>query len=418
MKLPLGVRGALGVGLVAALALAGCGRADDTATTESPSGGASAAQTSITIGTSLPLTGALQAFGQSLQMGYQQAVDEANAAGGLKIGGSTAQVKLDAQDNASDGTKAASQAKSLVLDNGAVALLGPATPPLTIPMSVAAEQLKVPLVSTFTPIRAWLGANKAGYKYSYDVFFDELQMTQTEFQASDLISTNKKVALFTDQGEDGVVMGGLWEATAPKMGYEVVTRAQFPVGNTNFTQQVKEAKAAGADIVIAQVIPPDGISILREMKAQGWQPKAVFLEKAGATGGYVEASGGLAEGVMTANYFAEGVGFPMEADFIAKYKDKVGGVNANLGGVVYGYAIAKVLLAAIEAAGSTDAEAINAALAKTDMSTSVGQVKFAADHTSVTPAIQTQWKGNDQILILGPTGNKANDMVTPVPGLK
>jgi branched-chain amino acid transport system substrate-binding protein len=402
------------VGAVTALLVAGCARADGSA-----GGGASgSAAGDVVIGTSLPLTGPLQAFGTSLQLGYQQAVDEINAAGGLDVGGSKRKVVLDVVDNASDGNKASEQVKKLVLEDGAVALLGPATPPITIPVSVAAEQLKVPLISTITPVRAWQGANTEGWKYSFDVFFDELQMTKTQFQASDLISTNKKVALFTDQEEDGVVMGGLWEKTAPEMGYTISYRGEFPVGNTNFSSQVKEAKASGADVVIAQVIPPDGISLLREMKTQGWAPKAVFLEKAGDTGGYVKLSEGLAEGVMAANWFAAGMGLPEEDAFIAKYKDQIGGVNADLGTIVYGYSIAKVLADAIATAGSTDAAAVTEAIAKTDAQLPAGHVVFDEAHSSIMPAVQTQWAGNDQVLVLTADGAAAAEIATPVPGLK
>lgn len=379
---------------------------------------ANAAPSTIIIGTSLPLTGPLQAFGTSLKLGYQQAIDEVNASGGLKVGGAKKKVVLQIQDNASDGNKASTQVKDLVLKKGAVALLGPATPPITIPVSVAAEKLHVPLISTITPVRAWQGANKSGWKYSWDVFFDEAQMTQTEFQASDLISTNKKVALFTDQEEDGVVMGGIWTANAPKLGYSIAYHAQFPVGNANFTDQVKAAKESGAEIVIAQVIPPDGISLLREFKAQGWQPKAVFLEKAGNTGGYPKLSNGLAEGVMAANWFAKGMGLPQEAAFISKYSVSLGGVDSDLGCVVYGYSIAKVLLNAIAAAGSTDAAKVNAQIAKTNGSFPAGKISFDAAHTSYMPAVQTQWKGTDQVLVMTADKKAVNPILTPVPGLK
>jgi branched-chain amino acid transport system substrate-binding protein len=379
-----------------ALALSGCA-----------SGSGSSKGDPIVIGASLPLTGPLQAFGTSLQQGYQAEVDEVNAAGGLTLGGVTHEVTLKIQDNASDGTKASTQAKSLVLDDGAVALLGPATPPLSIPVSTVAEQLKVPAVFTIS-----------GYKYSWDAFFDETQMTDTQFKAADLVETNKKVVIFTDTEEDGPIQAALWKQHAAEHGYTVVNHIEFPVGNTNFSSQVAQAKASGADIVLSQIIPPDGIALLKEMKTQGYQPKMMFMEKAGNTGGYVDITGGLAEGVLSANWFAEGMGLPQEADFIAKYKKFAGGVNSNLGTVVYGYSIAKVLLDAVKTAGSTDPDAINTAIGATDASLPAGQIKFAADHSAALPMAQTQWKGADQVLVLTPDGQAANQIVTPVAGLK
>ena len=157
-------------------------------TDEVPAGGDEAPTGDpIVIGASLPLTGPLEAFGTSLNTGYQQAVDEVNAAGGLSVGGQQRLIELVVQDNQTSPDLAGEQVRNIVLDDGAVALLGPATPPLSIPVSVVAEQLEVPTVITITPIRAWQGANETGWNWSWDVFFDELQMTQTQFQASDLV---------------------------------------------------------------------------------------------------------------------------------------------------------------------------------------------------------------------------------------
>ncbi len=380
-------------------------------------GGSSGSSDSIVIGASLPLTGPLQAFGTSLQTGYEQAVDEVNSAGGIEIDGQERTVELAIQDNASTGDKASEQARDLVLRQEAVALLGPATPPLSIPVSVVADQLKIPTVITITPIQAWKGGAPDGWQYTFDLFFDEIQMTDTQFEAANLVETNKKVALFTDQEEDGIVMGGLWADKAESFGYEIVANEQFPVGNTNFTSQVAEAKASEAEVVIAQVIPPDGIGLLREMKAQGYQPQVVFMEKAGDTGGYPEISDGLADGVLAANWFAEGIGTDREQEFIDTHTGEVGGINADLGTIVYGYTAAKVLLDAIAAAGSLDADAIRDAIAATDGDYPAGSIAFDEGHGAALPAVQTQWVGNDQVLVLDGTGTAANEITAPVPGL-
>jgi branched-chain amino acid transport system substrate-binding protein len=385
-----------------------------------PAGAANAvtAGDEVKIGATLPLTGPLQAFGTSLQTGYKAVVSEVNAKGGLVYGGKSHKIKLVVQDNASDGAKAATQAKSLVLDSGAIALLGPATPPLTIPVSQVAEQLKVPLVSTITPLKGWLSGTKTGYKYSWTTFFDETQMTQLQFKAAKLTTTNKKVVIFTDTEEDGPIQAGLWKTYAAQYGFTVVKHIEFPVGNTNFSSQVKEAKDLGADILLAQIIPPDGIALLKELKAQAYAPKLTFLEKAGNTGGYVDISGGLAQGVLEANWYAKGIGLPDEAKFIAKYTKAAKGINSDLGTIVAGYSIAKVLTEAIVKAGDTSAAKVNAAIGKTDGSYPIGKIKFAADHTSALPMAITQWNKANQDLVLTPAGKAGTKIVTPTAGLK
>ena len=364
----------------------------------------------IKIGTTLPLTGSLRAFGTSLLDGYKQAIDEVNNAGGLEVGGTRHEVNLVVQDNASDGDKASSDARDLVLNHGVIALLGPATPPLSIPVSSVGEQLQVPTLITITPVEAWEGGNSDGWKWSWDVFFDEKQMTTTQFRTADLVPTNKKVALFTDTEQDGITMGSLWTFTAPEFGYEIVYHAQFPVGNTNFSSQVAEAKAADAEIVIAQIVPPDGVTLLREMKAQAYDPPLIFLEKAGDTGGYPE----LAGGVLAANWFAEGMGLPQEQSFIDKYKAQLGGVNSSLGTIVCGYTIARILLESIRKAGSTDASAVNAAIGEASGTYPAGTVTFNSSHAAILPAVQTQWQGSDMVLVLNADGTAANAVLTKI----
>lgn len=372
----------------------------------------------IVIGASLPLTGSLQAFGTSLQTGYKAAVAEVNKDGGLKVGGTKRKITLKIQDDASDGDKAATQAKSLVLDDGAVALLGPATPPLTNAESAVAEQLKVPLLSTITPTESWLKGTTSGYTYAWDVFFDEDQMTKTAFQAANTISTNKKVAILTDTAENLIQEKG-WEKHAKQMGYDVVFHSEFATGNSNFQSQVSGAKAAGAEIVLSNVVPPDGVAMLKEMKAEGYDPKLLVMEKAGNTGGLVKMSGGLAQGILASNWFAAGMGLPREQEFITTYEKTAGGVNSNLGTIVYGYSITKVLLDAMKSAGSTKGAAVNAAIAKTDADYPAGHIAFNTKNVANLPVVQTQWDHTNQVAVTTTTGAATkNKIVTPLAGLK
>ena len=212
-------------------------------TTTTEVGGGSEGE-EITVGTSLPLTGAPGADRAAPACGYEQAVSEVNAAGGIQVGDAKRKVKLVVLDNKSDPNVATQQARTLVNKDGAAALLGACTPPLNVPLSATAETLRVPLVNTCTPVRAWLAGSKSGWNYAWDLFFDEEEATKLSFETADLTETNKKVALFTDNEADGVVMGGLWEKNAPAMGYEVVYRAKFPVGTTSYSSFINKAKSA------------------------------------------------------------------------------------------------------------------------------------------------------------------------------
>jgi branched-chain amino acid transport system substrate-binding protein len=376
-------------------------------------GTAAGAGGDITIGASIPLTGALAPFGPTLEMGYQRAITEVNAAGGLKLADGRHKVKLVVLDNTSDPNIAATQARTLYLQDGAVAMLGAVTPPLTIPLSKVAEQVQRPFVTSVTPVRAWLTGGP--YKWSWDFFFDELRMTQRQFQTSSLVKTNRKVVLFTDTEQDGVVMGKLWAANAPKFGYTIVAHESFPVGTTDFSKYIADAKAKGAQVLIAQMIPPDAIALWKQMKAANYQPQTAFCEKCSNNGAWGKALGKLANGTSEAEWWVPEAGFPQSAAFLALAK-KLGGRSSDVSVVVAAYSVARILFDAIERAGSTDPGKLNTAISTTNKTYPLGPAKFAPDHHATTPIYATQWQ-NGQTYLVYPRLKGAHKLLAPVPGL-
>jgi branched-chain amino acid transport system substrate-binding protein len=401
---------ALSASAALVMTLAACGGSSGDS-----AGGPASSGDPIVLGASLPLTGPLGVFGPPIRAGYEQAVAAINATGGVTIGGAKRPLKLVVLDNKSDPTVVTSTTKSLINDSSAVALLGSATPPLTIPFSVVADQEQIPAISGLTPTLAWKGASASGWKYSYDVFIDETQQTAVNFQASDLTPNNKKVALFTDTEEDGKAMGALWESQAGKYGYTIAYHAQFPVGTTDFSQFVQKAKDSGADVMIAQVIPPDAVALWKQMKALGYTPKTAWPEK-GGTVGFADAAGALAEGASVFSWWTPTNG---NTGGEALYKANAATFGNGLGSqaVVSSYALVQTMAAALTKAGSTDPAAINTALGQTtDLSTVLAKITIGADHRGVIPVSAVQWQGKNQPTVW-PAAQGTATFEAPVPGL-
>ena len=378
-----------------ALALSGCS-----------GGGAGGSSGPIKIGASLPLTGSLASFGPLIKEAYQEDVARVNATGGITVGGVKRKVQLIVEDGKSDPNTVAQQSRDMVLKDGVVALLGSVSPPLAVPAGNVAERQKVPFVSTLTPIEAWKGANPAGWKYSWDFFFDENQMTDDQFKTSDETTTNKKVALFTDNEQDGITMGKIWAGKASSLGYSIAYQAQFPVGTTDYSSFIAKAKASGAQVLIAQMIPPDSFALYKQMKSLQFSPKVVFCEKCGAPGAFAGALGPLAEDTLTTQFAAPSSN-AIEASLTKKYAPKLGTTD-DLSTVLSEYSAAEVLTDAIARAGSTDGAKIDAALAKTDALYPMGYtIKFGADQTSPTTATEGQWRGHSLVTVYPKSGSAA-----------
>ena len=390
------------VGAALTLTVAACG---------SSGGGGSGP---IVLGTTLPLTGPLGVFGPVIQAAYEQAVTDINTAGGVKVGGTSRQLKLVVKDNKSDPTEVTSTARSLIIDN-AVALLGSVTPPLTVPLSVVAEREQIPALVSLTPIRAWSSANPSGWKYAYNVYTDEVEQTAVNFQASDLVPTNKRVALFTDTAEDGAAMGALWTSQAPTYGYTIAYHAQFPVGTTDFSQFVQQAKDADADVMIAQVTPPDAAALWKQMKSLGYAPLTAWAEKGGSVG-FPQAVGPLAEGAAVFGYWTPNNGNVGGQALYDANKARFGEGQATHGFIAC-YAMVQVLADAISRAGSTDPAAINKALGETkELPTVLAKITVGSDHLGVIPVSALQWQGDKQVTVW-PPGQATSTFEAPVPGL-
>lgn len=369
----------------------------------------------IVLGASLPLTGPLGTFGPIIQEAYEQAVADINDAGGVDVDGTERPLELVVTDNKSDPTEVTSTARSLVIDDEAVALLGSVTPPLTIPLSVVAEQERIPALTSLTPTQAWLAGNPDGWQYAYDVYIDEIEQTAVNFQASDLAQTNKRVALFTDTAEDGQAMGALWESQAADYGYEIAYRAEFPVGTTDFSQFIQEAKDADADVLIAQVIPPDAAALWKQMSALGYAPVTAWAEKGGSVG-FPQAVGPLAEGASVHGYWSPANGNAGGQELYDSIKGTYGEGQAAHG-FIASYAMVQLMADAISRAGSTDPDAINEALASSqDIETVLAKISIGDDHRGVIPVSALQWQGGRQVTVW-PADQATSTLVAPVPGL-
>lgn len=398
-------RGALPLLAVAGLVLAGCGGVKT-----SDSG--SSAVKEIVIGASIPISGPLAGFGSFEKFGYQQAVREANASGGIKIDGKKLKVKLKLLDDKTDPNTVSSNIDSLVSGDKVNALLGSCTPALVIPGAIAAERAKVPFVTACAPVTAFGAAKK--WAWAWDIFFDETKLPSVLFSNIEAAgaTTNKKVALLHDNGPDGVALGQQMPGAAKAAGYDLVVNESFPTDATDLSAAVRKAKNSGADVLLVDAVTPQAVSIRKQMKTASYSPKVVDMEKGAEPQQFADALGNLADGVSVAAYWDPSFSYKGAAALADEFKKQVGsGVSQHIADT---YTAAKVLLDAMGRAGSLDPKAINTAISKTDAEYPVGPVKFRDDHTSPLELTAAQWQGG-QVKIVWPSDKANAKFLFPVP---
>lgn len=369
----------------------------------------------ILIGASIPESGALAGFGPYLKWSFTTAVNEVNTAGGLYLSHykTKVPVRLILYDDQSLPQQATANIQRLILQDRVSALLGDPSPPLLLAAAAVAEREHIPLVG-ISPIRAFLGARQS-WSYSWDVFFDELNMTRQQFLTMNTVSSNHRVALFTDNEQDGVVMGQLWTQNAPKFGYTIAYHANFPVGTTDYGDLIRRAQAATAQIVIAQMETPDAIALWKQMQALNYRPAAAFLEKAAEPAQWWAALHQTAQGVMVAGYWDPALPYSGAASLPQRFEQETGLTYSEA--IAPAYTDAQLLMDAIQRADALDPQAINAAIGKTNKTYVVGPVDFATGpggHTSVLPSFMLQWQnGLEQVVY--PSQDATAKLIYPLP---
>jgi branched-chain amino acid transport system substrate-binding protein len=376
-------------------------------------GGVVAAADEIVIGASLPLSGPLAGFGSFQQWGYKRAVDQVNKAGGIAINGTKQQVKLIIRDDKTDPNVTASNTETLISRDRVVAMLGSCTPALVNAGALGSERAKKPMVTGCDPLEAFKSVRK--WNYVWDLFFHEPELAAAQFKAMEELGakTNKKVAIWHDNGPDGQVVGGkIWPAIAKEFGYDVVQNAEFPIDNSQFTSIIGEAKSKGAEVVLVDAITPQAIAIRKQMAAAGYTPKVLNIEKGAEPVQFAEALGKLSDGILVGGYWDPTFPYPGAADLAKAFESETKLTSSQH--IADSYAAAHILLDAIAAAGSTDPEKINAAIAKTDKSYVVGPVKFDENHTAKLPIVSLQWQSGKAVIIW-PKAAKTGDFLFPLP---
>ena len=377
------------------------------------SAGAASAADEIVIGASLPLSGPLAGFGSFQQWGYKRAVDEVNKAGGITVDGQKRPVKLIIRDDKTDPNQTAANTETLISRDHVVAMLGSCTPVLVNAGALVADRAKKPLVTGCDPLEAFKSVRK--WSYVWDIFFDEPDLANAELKAVEEsgAKTNKKLAIWHDNGPDGQVVGGkLWPEVAKSFGYEVVQNAEFPVDNQQFTSIIGEAKSKGADVVLVDAITPQAVAIRKQMAAAGYTPKVLNIEKGAEPVQFAEALGKLSDGVLVGGYWDPSFPYPDASDLAKAFESETKLSSSQH--IADSYGAAQVLLDAIAAAGSTDPEKINAALAKTDKTYVVGPVKFDENHTAKLPIVALQWQGGKTVIVW-PKSAKTGEFLFPLP---
>jgi branched-chain amino acid transport system substrate-binding protein len=350
----------------------------------------------IKLGAVVPLTGRYGAGGAQIRAGYEFAVEYMNAGGGITVGGVKMPLELILLDDESDATKTVARLETLAAQ-GVVGYLGGFGSDLHAAAASVAEKNHIPYLGVAFALQK---IHQQGFHYLFSPFWKSPDIglaTQGLLALIPAADRPKAVAIFQEKTDWGREMATAWTETGKAAGYQVVLNGEYAPGAKDFSDLILKAKSAGADLVLALPTPPDGMTIVKQMKELGYTPKLslfirapdaqIWSQNLGKDGDYMVLAAGWHHAMKGAG--VKELNDTHQKKFGRPADPLVGPANACV----------EILAAAVTRAGFPDREKVRDAVAATSMNTVIGPVKFRADGTGIVAQALLQWQNGKQELV-------------------
>ena len=351
----------------------------------------------IKVGAVVPLTGRYAALGAQVRAGYEIGVEQINAGGGVSVGGKKMQIELIMLDDESDPTKTVARLETLATQ-GVVAYLGGARSDLHAAAASIADKNKIPYLGIAFALNS---IHKQGLRYLFSPFPKSPDLAKETFVLLDgsipAAQRPTKVALLLERTDWGKEMGSAWESLAKQNGYQIVASGEYAPGAKDFSELILKAKSAGAEAVFALPSPPDGMTIVKQMKELDFNPKAVVFIRAADPPVWSQNLGKDGDYFLLSPGWHFAARYPKVPEVNDAHQKRFNRPADPLVGPAY--ACVQILADAITRAGSLDREKIRDAIAATNMTTVVGPVRFRPDGTGEVRVFFQQWLKGKQELV-------------------
>lgn len=348
---------AVALATAATLALGACGSLEQDSEGDDQGG-------TIKIATVLPLTSAVSAQAELLRNGYQMAIDEANASGDLP---DDKKIELVVADDKFDPAQAKQLTREQLGEGGVVAVLGSFGSATSLTQSEEAASAGVPGVYPFASVQDMV-------ERGYDTVFNTYPLSvDAEKSFDDFLLSEvkpKQVGLFYVDNPFAISGAEASKKMLEDAGVEVSVFEKYAPDTTDFTQLVAKAKSAGVDVLKNIGYENNYAGYVQAVAQVKPQVEAVYMEtQIPFEPTYQKVVGNSVSGILgTATWYPGAT-----PDFEKAYEEKYG--EAAETQAVFGYSAAKVLIDAIERAG-TDKEELRDALADSDVETPMGDITF------------------------------------------
>jgi branched-chain amino acid transport system substrate-binding protein len=369
----------------------------------------------VKIGVLHPVSGALSYSGQQGRLGATMAIDDINAAGGIKaLGGAKIDPMLgDAQSTPDGGNAEVEKMNSA----GVSAVVGGYASAICLAASQTAARYDLPYVVDVGVVDSIV---TRGLKntFRFGPGFGVIAKTALE----NLTTINdqagkpaKTVMIVHEDSAFGAGLAKLLNAQLPDRGFQVLETIPHPTPTREFESVVLKIKAANPDLVIPANYYNEYVLLARTMQQQRVRPKGIYSVLGGAASSYkfVKEFPEAAQYIMDCNHWFD----PKNPKAVALKKRVEDKGQFYTYEVYMNYSCVLLLADALERAASTDRAKVTDALASSTFSGHLmpyGPTKFVNGQNEGAAPVNTQVQGNDIQVILPPQFASAKP-VFPMP---
>ncbi|MCB5363453.1 amino acid ABC transporter substrate-binding protein [Pusillimonas sp. CC-YST705] len=234
---------------------------------------------------------------------YKLWVEEINAAGGLELpDGKRLPIEVVEYDDRSSAEEVVRATERLITQDKVDFVLSPWSTGFNLAVAPLLDRHGYPQFASASvtdrasdfakrwPRSFWLLGGGADYAGA---------MADVLGQAYKRGEINDKVAVISVAEGFGIDLIKAAREAFAKQGLKIVMDRTYPVGTTDFTPMLNEAKSSGADSFVAFSYPPETFALTQQSQVAKFNPKAFALGVGTAFPNYLAANGKNAEGVMS-----------------------------------------------------------------------------------------------------------------------
>jgi len=366
----------------------------------------------IRFGAPLPLTGPLAPEGIKQQEGYDFWAEQANKAGGISVGGKTYKVEIVYADYQSNTPRAVQTTEQMITQNNVNFLFGAFGSGAAKAASTVSEKYKVPTIAAAASSSQ---VYDQGYKYLFGTFTPNDTLTTPLTQ---IIKTKapdvKKVAILARNDLFPLAIAQEMEKSAKANGMAVGYFEKYAIGTLDHSAALSQIKSLSPQWIFITGYINDLLLIRKQMVDQEIKAPVVTMIAGPAYRDFIEQAGQTAENITSASWWhpAEEYDgkdiFGKTSNFVKLFREKYkadpdyGQASAAACGALFQLAI--------ERAGSLDRDKVRDELAKMDVVTFWGPVKFGANgqiNSLEPPVFQIQ---GAKPIVLFPQAIKQGDL--------